>query len=120
MRGAMEKSATCRVCGRDFAPHRRAGLHAYCKRCTAKADKEIARRISVDCKECGKTFPTKTRSVRNCSAKCRADTLRRAARERYHRDMADPEKHTLATARSRARYTARKGGKKGRGGPRGA
>ena len=101
MRGAMEKSATCRACGRDFAPHRRAGLHVYCKRCTAKADKEIARKISVDCKECGKTFPTKTRSVRYCSDACRAAAARRTNAENQRKYLADPEKHALKLARAR-------------------
>ena len=101
MRGAMAKSATCRACGRDFAPYRRIGLHAYCKRCTAKADREIARKTSVDCKECGRTFPTKTRAVRYCSDECRAAAARRANVENQRKYLADPEKHALKLARAR-------------------
>ena len=35
---------------------------------------EIARMPRVDCRECGKTFPTRTRSVRYCSDECRTSS----------------------------------------------
>ena len=114
MRGPVAKTITCRICGCDFERFRRAGSNPYCKICTAKADREIARKPRVDCKECGKAFSTRTRTVRYCSDACRAAAARRAGIERDRRRMADPEKHSLQLARTRVYNAARRA--RGRGG----
>ena len=113
MRGPVAEKITCMACGRDFERFYRAGRHVFCKSCTAKADREIARKPRVDCKECGKAFPTRTRTVRYCSDACRAAAARRADIERERRRRADPEKHALQLARTRARNAARRAGERG-------
>ena len=107
MRGPVAEKITCMACGRDFERFYRGGRHVFCKSCTAKADREIARKPRVDCKECGKAFSTRTRTVRYCSDACRAAAARRACIERDRRRRADPEKHALQLARHRARNAAR-------------
>ena len=101
------------MCGRSFEPHSRTGRHAHCKRCTAKADREIARKPRVACKECGKAFSTKTRVVRYCSDACRASVARRARIETRRKRMADPERRALDLARGRAYYAARRAEERG-------
>ena len=105
--------STCRLCGRTFATYGRAN-HAYCKRCTAKADRAIAKRPHTDCKECGKALAATSHSVRYCSDACRADGARRIRRESTQRRMADPEKRAINAAYMRAWHAARAGRKSGR------
>ena len=65
MRGAMAKALTCRLCGRSFEPHGgigRVALRTYCKGCTAKADREITRAASADCRECSSGFRDSSRA----------------------------------------------------------
>ena len=104
----------CALCGSDFVPYG-AGRPAYCKRCAAKADKEIGRERTLNCKECGKKFTTPNRIVKYCSTKCRAAGRRRISREGARKRMKDPEARAMAAARRRAWDAARRGGKKGRG-----
>ena len=108
MRGAMAKMLTCRTCGRGFERYLRTGRNSYCRHCAAKADKEIARILRVDCKECGKPFPTKSRVVRYCSDECRSAAARRANAESQRRYTADPEKRAIKLARARAAGAARR------------
>ena len=105
----------CGLCGRDFAPYggRRP---TYCRRCTAKTDKEIGRAMAVDCKECGKEFSTLNRVVRYCSKACRAAGRMRNTSERARERRADPEARALAAARRRARHAADKSRKEGSAG----
>ena len=104
----MARQVTCRLCGRGFEVRGRGNLPAYCKRCTARADREIAKMPRADCRECGKTFPTRTRSVRYCSDECRTAAVRRRNREYQRRYAADPEKRAMGLARMRAWAAARK------------
>ena len=105
----------CALCGRDFAPYGGGRHPVHCKRCSAKADREIGEERTLNCKECNKKFTTSNHTVRYCSAKCRTDTRRRVALERYHSRMADPEERALAAARQRARLAAGGAREKGRG-----
>ncbi len=114
----MAGTAACRLCGRDIGPRRRPGSSAYCKRCMAKADRKIARTASADCKECGKPFPTRTRSVRYCSDACRTVATRRTRAENQRRDYADPEKRALLVARLRLSAAARRAKRRGDRPPR--
>ena len=114
MRGAMAKMLTCRTCGRDFARYLRTGRNSYCRHCTAKADKEIARILRVDCRECGKPFPTKSRVVRYCSDECRSSAARRRNAENQRKYTADPEKRAIKLARARASRAARRAGDRGK------
>ena len=111
MRGPVAKTTTCRACGRDFERFCRSGFNSYCKRCTARADKEIAKTLSVDCKECGKAFPARMRTVRYCSDKCRA--AHRIDAETRRRRNADPEKRAIKMARARAHNAARRARERG-------
>ena len=106
----------CVLCGRSIAPPRRRGRPTiYCKRCTAKANRELGRERTLNCKECGKKFTTSNRVVRYCSDACRADIRRRVARESARRRLADPEARILAAARARAHLATRRGKEKGSG-----
>ena len=109
----------CALCGRKFEPYggRRP---AYCKRCRAKVDKEIGKKRTLNCKECGKEFSTLNRIVRYCSRECNAAGRSRISNKSSRRRLEDPETRALAAARSRARYAVHKGGKMGRGGRPGA
>ena len=113
MRGPVAKTTTCRACGRDFERFGRASPYAYCKRCAARADREIARMPRVDCRECGKAFSAKTRTVRYCSDACRAAAARRAGIERERSRMADPEKRARRLASARARAAANRARERG-------
>ena len=104
--------SVCRLCGRNFLPYGRAN-HAYCKRCTAKADREIARNLHVKCRECGKAFTTTNRNVRYCSKACGAEGARRSRRESRRRSMADPEKRAIESAYVRAWHAAQRSGRQG-------
>ena len=107
------KPTTCGLCGRTFAPTGRGRRAAYCKRCTAKADREIRREMTVHCKACGKAFATASRSVRYCSDECSAEGRRMNDRESMRRRSADPERRAARAARIRARnaaYRSRNGG----------
>ena len=106
----------CALCGRDFVPYGGGAHPVHCKRCAARADKEIGRKRTLDCKECGARFSTPNRAVRYCSKVCSAAGQRRSTRERALRRMADPEKRAVDLARRRAWAAAHRGGKKGRGG----
>ena len=111
-RAAPSGTGVCALCGRAFAQYGRTA-HSYCKRCTAKADREIARVLRVDCRECGKGFSTTNRIVRYCSDACRAAGKRRGKRKSDRERMADPKKRALAAARIGARKAARSGGARG-------
>ena len=100
--------SACRLCGRTFVQYG-LGIHAYCKRCTAKADREIARTVQAKCKECGNRFVASTRNARYCSDECRAEGARRYSRESRLKAEADPEKGAVWAALRRARRTARAG-----------
>ena len=68
----MQRLGACRLCGRDVVARGRPGPRpTFCKRCTAKADREAAKVLRVRCKECGKKFTTAHRGVRYCSDSCR-------------------------------------------------
>ena len=115
MRGAMPGPAACLLCGRIFERHGRGGLRAYCKRCTARADREIAVRPVVQCGECGSEFSAPRRSFRYCSDACRTEAARRRNLEHQRKYMADPEKRAITAARARAK--AARAARKGGGGP---
>ena len=83
-------------------------ITSYCERCTAKADRDVASAIDAKCKECGKEFSTRNRLVRYCSDKCRIEGGRRRLREYRSRYMADPEKHAMYLARTRAAAASRR------------
>ena len=104
----MARPTACRLCGSNIEPHGRGNRPAYCRRCIAKADREIARMPRVDCRECGKTFSTRTRTVRYCSDACRTVAARRARVEGQRRYNADPEKLALTRARGRLAAAARR------------
>ena len=103
------KQSVCRLCGTTFAPYGGTTTRAYCKACTAKADRETSMVLTVRCGECGKEFSTKNRAARYCSDPCRAEVARRRARDGARRRLADPEKRAVAAARTRARSAARRG-----------
>ena len=109
----MAGPTSCSLCGRSFEPRSRTGRHAYCGRCAAKADREIARTLSVDCKECGKPFSTRTRSVHYCSDACRTAAARRRNSEYQRRYAADPVKRALMLARTRVAAAARRARERG-------
>ena len=106
----------CALCGRDFAPYGGGRRPVHCKRCAAKADKEIGREITLNCKECGTRFSTPNRTVRYCSRACSAAGERRNTRGRGRRRMADPEARAVDLARRRAYAAASRAKEKGRGG----
>ena len=106
--------SVCRLCGRAFEQYGYAHCHVYCKECTARADKAIARKMRVKCGECGKAFTTTSRAVRYCSDECSADAKRRSTRESGRRRMADPKRRAANAAYMRAWYAARGGGRSGR------
>ena len=109
----------CALCGRYFAPHGGRGRRpVHCKRCRAKADKEIGRERALNCKECGTRFSTSNRAVRYCPKACSAAGRNRISRESGRRRMADPEKRAADLARTRARSAASRAGKKGAAGGR--
>lgn len=89
-RASPARSTACRLCGRSFAQYGGSTNRAYCRRCTARADRESVRVLRVDCKTCGKKFSTPNRSVRYCSAACRAEGLRLSRNESSRRRRADP------------------------------
>ena len=110
----MARPTACRLCGRDIEPHGRGNRAAFCKRCNAKADKMVAKRTRMDCRECGKAFPVKNRAVRYCSDACRTAAARRTNAENQRKYTADPRNHArkLALARaSAARRAAARGEK---------
>ena len=112
----MASSTECSLCGRSIEPRaRRAGRHAYCKDCTARADREITLTPRVECRECGKAFPTKTRSVHYCSDGCRSAAARRRNSEYQRRYASDPKKRAMKLARARASAAARRARDRGGG-----
>ena len=104
----MAEAAACRLCGRSLARSGGDG-RVYCRPCTAKADREVARTLRVECRECGKKFSTRTRVARYCSDACRSDNMRRYNREYMRRYKADPEKRAVIAARARAMHARRRG-----------
>ena len=98
----------CRLCGRTFAQYGRTNRHVYCKRCTAKADRDAGRTLRTECRTCGGRFSTASRAARYCSDECRAEGKRRATQESDRRFKADPERRALAAAQNRARNAARR------------
>ena len=116
------KQMACRLCGAAFAPYGGIANRTYCRACTAKTDRDAARVLTVRCKECGKKFSTKSRTVRYCSAQCSTEGRRRSGRGSRRRSMADPENRAVAAARIRAWSAAQRdkkgGGRHGGGGAR--
>lgn len=96
---ATKTRAVCLNCGRDFAPYDGGNHPVRRKRCTAKADMDLDRVVTMACKECGKEFTAPSR----------------VARESARRRMADPEILALASARRMAWVAAHRGDKGGRG-----
>ena len=105
--------SVCGLCGRTFAQYGRSNRHAYCRRCTARADSEVGRTLRAKCAECGGRFSTASRTVRYCSDECRAGSARRAVRERDRRFKADPARRVLAEAQKRALRAAHRAGAAG-------
>ena len=108
--------STCRLCGRKFAQYGHTPCNAYCKRCTAKSDREVGRTLRLKCQVCGGRFSTTTRSARYCSDECRAESAMRSRREDERRYRADPARRAIAAAQGRARLAARSGGRGAGGG----
>ena len=79
----------------------------------AKADREITRAASADCRECGRPFSPKNRFVRYCSDGCRSVAARRNNVERRRRHLADPEERAMRLARARAYAAAHNAGNRG-------
>ena len=104
--------STCRLCGRTFEQYGRGG-HAYCKGCTAKADREIAATQHIKCRACGKAFTTASRVVRYCSKACSAEGVLRTQRTSQRKIKADPEKRAIVAARKRVQNAARRARKSG-------
>ena len=109
----MPDPRACKMCGRSFVQRERGGRHSYCKRCRARADMEVARKLRVKCKECGKAFATTSRAVRYCSDECRAESARRYGREYQRKAMADPERRAIHMVRVRASGAARRARERG-------
>ena len=109
----MAKTIACRLCGSDIKPRGRGNRPAFCKRCNAKADKMIAQRPRMDCRECGKAFSAKNRSVRYCSDACRTASARRANVESQRKYTADPRNHARKLAHARA-SAARRAAERGK------
>ena len=99
----------CALCGRSFAQYGRSHRHAYCRRCTARFDREAARTLRAKCRGCGGRFSTASRAVHYCSDECRAEGLRRSRRESRLRRRAGPGRRGQAGARTGARNAARRG-----------
>ena len=119
----MAESTVCGLCGRTLAPHGGGGgsrRHAYCGRCTASAvdGKAAAGAQPDECKECGKKFYARTRSVKYCSDACSAAGTRRSRTASQRKYMTDPENRAMSLARSRALYAARTAKARGQGRPR--
>lgn len=93
-----------RLYGRDIELR---GRPVYCKRCTAKADREIARMPRVDCRV--RQGIRDEDPFRPLLLGC-VPRQRRAPRQRRYqrRYEADPEKHALKMARARAYDAARR------------
>ena len=96
------KSLACRLCGSAFAPYGGTGNRAYCKKCTAKADREVGRVWRIQCAQCGREFSATHRLARYCSDACRTDGRRRSDRVRSRRRLADKKKRAVASAHVRA------------------
>ena len=109
----MRARTDCKTCGRRLNRRGRGGMHDSCKRCTAKADREVARTVQAKCRECGKKFTAANRRAIYCSDKCRTDGARRYQREYRRRYLADPEKLAMALARKRACASADAARKRG-------
>ena len=97
--------STCRLCGSGFALYGHTH-HAYCRRCAAKADREIARTLRARCKACGGRFSTSSRLVRYCSDECRAEGLRRSRIKSALKRMAGPGKRAVEAAQAGERRAA--------------
>ena len=97
----MPARATCNLCGTIFSPYAH-GARTFCKKCAAKADRAVAEKPRIECRECGKRFAAATSRIRYCSDACRADGMRRYQREYRRRYLTDPEKLAMALARKRA------------------
>ena len=67
----MPGPTVCRLCNRSFVQREQGGRHKYCKRCRDKVEREIAKVLTIKCKECGKAFSTSNRHICYCSDPCR-------------------------------------------------
>ena len=101
------QSAECRLCGGSFATYG-GTYHAHCKRCAAKADRIVARVRRVKCGMCGKAFATTHSTAKYCSDACRAEAIRRSRKRSRRRLKADPERHAMELARTRAWVASKK------------
>lgn len=112
----MPEPSACRLCGIRFEQTGRGNMHAYCKRCTAKADRAVAKGAAkaqrASCKECGKAFSTGNPRALLCSDACRHGADRRHGRESHRRRRADPQLHIVDIARARASRAAKMNGGK--------
>ena len=108
---------TCRLCGGGFERSGQGGAWRYCAKCRAWATKQSSKVLRVRCKECGKAFSTRKRSVRYCSGECRrlGDLRLNRASEARIRQAASSSSPASASASARA---AGGGGRAGRGGER--
>ena len=118
----MDRTAACRLCGKSFESRGKGRSH-YCRQCTARTDRAVAREKNTECKECGKRFSKTTRFRAYCSDKCRIEGGRRRIREYMRGYMADPEKRAMCLARIRVSAAKRKaregaGGRPATGGRR--
>ena len=106
----MRESTACRVCGRSFAPYGNR-ITSYCKRCRARADREISKVLRVRCRECGKAFPTTNRAVRYCSDPCRKAAHTRQSRASRRRRPAGRDEAAKCRTCGREFTPVRKPGK---------
>ena len=111
-RGAMARPSACRLCGRELAPSSGAP-RSHCAGCSSKAGRQPAGTTSAKCGVCGNDFSAKTRLARYCSDECRAEGRRRYHCEYQRKSRADPEKHAVIIARTRASAAARRARKRG-------
>lgn len=106
-------TAVCEMCGRSFAQYG-GTIRVHCRRCTAKADRDIGRVLRANCKECGRAFSATSRTIRYCSKACSSEGSRRSRTASRRRTMADPERRAVAAARTRAWNAAQRGRKRRR------
>ena len=94
------------MCGRGFA-RRGPGAPLRCPRCRGRAAAGSAKMLRARCGECGRTFRTRSRSVRYCSEPCRkAGYGRGRHRDRPPRRPGTTVRTSAARAGARSRRRA--------------
>ena len=88
----MPGPTACRLCSRSFVQREHGGRHKYCKRCRDKVEREIAKVLTIKCKECGKEFSTSNRHICYCSDPCRRAADKRHSQHDPCRPHAPPRK----------------------------